>query len=40
VLGSGRRLFPGAGSNLSAFDLVETTATGTGVRHVPAGREL
>ncbi|HSZ31576.1 MAG TPA: dihydrofolate reductase family protein [Pseudonocardiaceae bacterium] len=31
VLGSGRRLFPDTGSNLSAFQLVDSATTGTGV---------
>lgn len=31
VLGSGRRLFPESGSDLSAFQLVDSAATGTGV---------
>ncbi|MEV4159773.1 dihydrofolate reductase family protein [Nonomuraea dietziae] len=31
VLGAGRRLFPNAGSNLSAFHLLDSTTTGTGV---------
>jgi len=31
VLGSGRRLFPDSGSDLSAFRLVDSTVTGTGV---------
>lgn len=31
VLGSGRRLFPDSGSDLSAFRLVDFTTTGTGV---------
>jgi dihydrofolate reductase len=31
VLGSGRRLFPGSGSNLSAFQLADSATTGTGV---------
>jgi dihydrofolate reductase len=31
VLGSGGRLFPNSGSNLSAFHLVDSATTGTGV---------
>ncbi|GAA2654429.1 dihydrofolate reductase family protein [Nonomuraea recticatena] len=31
VLGAGRRLFPDVGSHLSAFHLVDSTTTGTGV---------
>jgi len=31
VLGSGRRLFSASGSNLSAFRLVGSATTGTGV---------
>jgi dihydrofolate reductase len=31
VLGSGRRLFPNSGSNLSAFQLVDSVTTSTGV---------
>ncbi|MEU9833433.1 dihydrofolate reductase family protein [Streptosporangium sp. NPDC048047] len=31
TLGSGRRLFPGSGPDLSAFRLVESATTGTGV---------
>ncbi len=31
TLGSGRRLFPGTGSGLSAFDLAGSTTTATGV---------
>ncbi|MEU8824774.1 dihydrofolate reductase family protein [Streptomyces sp. NPDC048636] len=31
VLGSGRRLFPDSGSDLSAFELVDSVTTGTGV---------
>jgi dihydrofolate reductase len=31
VLGSGRRLFPGTGSNQSAFELVDSATTATGV---------
>ena len=31
VLGSGRHLFPDTGSDLSAFRLVDSTTTGTGV---------
>lgn len=31
VLGSGRRLFPGSGANPSAFRLVDSATTGTGV---------
>jgi dihydrofolate reductase len=31
VLGSGRRLFPSTGSDLSAFELAGSTTTGTGV---------
>ncbi|MFI9573113.1 dihydrofolate reductase family protein [Microbispora rosea] len=41
VLGSGRRLFPDSGSDLPAFRLVESTATGSGVIitvYRPAGR--
>jgi dihydrofolate reductase len=40
VLGSGRRLFPTSGSNLSAFELVDSTTTATGViiaTYKPAG---
>jgi dihydrofolate reductase len=40
VLGSGRRLFPDAGSNLSAFQLVDSATTDTGVviaAYQPAG---
>ncbi|HEY0542986.1 MAG TPA: dihydrofolate reductase family protein [Actinoallomurus sp.] len=40
VLGSGRRLFPGSGSDLFAFELVDSTTTGTGVviaTYQPAG---
>ncbi|GAA4630320.1 dihydrofolate reductase family protein [Actinoallomurus vinaceus] len=40
VLGSGRRLFPHSGSDLSAFRLVDSTTTGTGVliaTYQPAG---
>jgi dihydrofolate reductase len=40
VLGSGRRLFPDSGSNLSAFQLVDSATTGTGViiaTYQPAG---
>jgi dihydrofolate reductase len=40
VLGSGRRLFPDSGSDLSAFRLVDSTTTGTGViiaTYQPAG---
>jgi len=40
VLGSGRRLFANSGSNLSAFQLVDSATTGTGViiaTHQPAG---
>lgn len=40
VLGSGRRLFPGSGSDLSAFDLAGSAVTGTGViiaTYHPAG---
>ncbi len=41
VLGSGRRLFPDSGSDLSAFRLTDSTTTGTGVTittYRPAGR--
>lgn len=31
VLGAGRRLFPDSGADLSAFQLVDSTTTGTGV---------
>jgi dihydrofolate reductase len=40
VLGSGRRLFPNSGSDLSAFQLVDSATTGTGViivTYQPAG---
>jgi dihydrofolate reductase len=40
VLGSGRRLFPGTGSKHSAFELVDSATTGTGVviaTYRPAG---
>jgi dihydrofolate reductase len=40
VLGSGRRLFPDSGLSLSAFQLVESVTTGTGViiaAYQPAG---
>ena len=40
MLGSGRRLFPDSGSNLSAFQLVGSATTGTGViiaTYQPAG---
>jgi dihydrofolate reductase len=40
VLGSGRRLFPGSGSDLFAFELVDSATTGTGVviaTYQPAG---
>jgi dihydrofolate reductase len=40
VLGSGRRLFPDSGSDLSTFRLVDSTTTGTGViiaTYQPAG---
>ncbi len=35
VLGSGRRLFANSGSNLSAFQLVDSATTGTGVTKPP-----